>query len=47
MKIIKHSGLYLFFVIECTVFIGMYYFGPNGYKQLVKLQKENNIVRSK
>jgi len=52
MKLYKRSILRLFFVIEIFIFIGVYFFGGNGFQYLNRLEHENdqlhgNIVRLK
>ncbi len=44
MKMIKQSVLYLFLAVELVIFVGVYFFGPNGYKHWLKLKEENNVV---
>lgn len=41
MKTFKKSALRVFFILEVTVFAGVYLFGPNGLQTMVLLEQEN------
>jgi len=47
MKIYKKTILRFFFVIEITMFLGVYFFGGNGLQYLNRLKNENNVIKYK